>query len=181
MDHQRLSGERAGAGLSRLEQLAKFARVVPAHFMNRSLFLALLLCLSVAACNSPKGKWLHGTWTFDAEYTKQKLAESKSEANGKSKDLIDGLKDIASEFVTPQLVGALEGSQLRVTDKEIVTTTKDGNGKVHGYEVVDAPDANTLVVKQSDGEVNTYHREGDRFWLTSTGTVNIRAYFRRAK
>ena len=60
-------------------------------------------------------------------------------------------------------------------------TTKDGNGKAFGYEVFDGPNADTVIVKKSDGEVTKFHREGERFSMTSSGNVNIRVYFARAK
>ena len=72
-------------------------------------------------------------------------------------------------------------SQMNITDKDLVITLKDGNGKAFKYEVLYSPDADTLTLKRSDGEVTTFHRAGERFWITSTGTVNIRAYFLRAK
>ncbi len=124
-------------------------------------------------------KWLHGKWAFDIQQTKQKLTEAGHKKSGG--DLADLSKAFGDAIVAPQLVSALEGSQITITDKEFMMTTKDGNGKSFTYDVIEVPDADTVTVKMSDGEVNTFHREGERFWMTSTGNVNIRAYFLRSK
>jgi hypothetical protein len=124
---------------------------------------------TAATAHNPK--WLHGKWVFDLEHTNQKLAD----ANQKKEQ--GGLIDLAQALVVPQLISALEGSQVTVSEKEFRMTTKDGNGKVFSYEVIEVPDADTVTVKMSDGQVSTFHREGERFWMTSTGNVNIPAYF----
>lgn len=127
-----------------------------------------------------KAKWLHGKWVFDADYTKLKLEEAQQQSSAKKDGVIEGLKGIATGLLTAPLLGALEGAQLTVTDTELIMTGKDGNGKAFKYEVLEAPNAETLSLKQSDGEVKTYHREGDRFWTTA-GATSVRAYFRRVK
>ena len=127
--------------------------------MPRGLFTLLLTAsLCLASCGH-KAHWLRGKWVFDAEHTKEMLARTERQ-QPKPEGLVEGLKEIASGLVTPQLISALEGSQLNVTSKELIMTTKDGNGKAFAYEVVDRPDADTLTLKTADGEVTTYHREG---------------------
>lgn len=60
-------------------------------------------------------------------------------------------------------------------------TSKDGNGKTFPFQVLEASDGESVTLKQNDGEVTTYHREGDRFWTASTGNVKIPFYFKRAQ
>lgn len=38
-------------------------------------------------------------------------------------------------------------------------TTKDGNGKAFPYEVLEAAAGKSVTLKQTDGEVTTYHKE----------------------
>ena len=111
---------------------------------------------------------------FDLQRTQTALAADQAGTQ------VDGLQALANSMVVPNLISALDGSQILITEKEFVMTTKDGNGKAYTYTFMEAPDADTVRLKMSDGEVNTFHREGDRFWLTSTGNVKIRAYYQRA-
>ena len=165
------------------EQLQKHAE--RAGNVRETIYLLLGLREKMRAQSEPAAvdkattahdaKWLHGKWVFDLDQTKQKLAEAEKTKAQR------GLADLAHALVVPQLIGALEGSQIAISDKEFRMTTRDGNGKAFDYEVIETPDADTVTVKMSDGEVNTFHREGERFWMTSTGNVNIRVYFARAK
>ncbi|MGV3531738.1 MAG: hypothetical protein ACO1QR_05160 [Chthoniobacteraceae bacterium] len=117
--------------------------------------------------------WLHGKWTFDGEYTTQKYQEANK---GKES------ADLGEALVVPQLLEKLKGSTLRISEKEVVMTTKDGNGKAFPHEVLEAEEGKSVTMKQSDGQVTTYHKEGaDRFWTSSTGTVNVPFFFKRVQ
>jgi hypothetical protein len=118
-------------------------------------------------------EWLRGKWTFDAEYTQKKYNEAKKP---------EGTAALGEALVYPQLVEQLKGSNLKVTEKQVIMTTKDGNGKAFPYEVLEAAAGKSVTLKQTDGEVTTYHKEGeDRFWMASTGSVNVPFYFKRAQ
>jgi hypothetical protein len=133
--------------------------------------LAFLVCL-MASCSQPSGNWLLGEWEFDADYTTKKQAEKPQES-----DLIGATKAMVKEQLNEKMTGA----RLKVTEQEFVMTTKDGNGRSFTYTVEPGSDANAKVLKMSDGEVNTFHREDDRIWMNSTGNVNEPFYFKRKK
>jgi len=116
-------------------------------------------------------EWLQGKWIFDEEHTQQKYSEAKPR---------EGLDAVRHGLVYPQLVEQLKGAHVTVTDKEVVMTTKDGNGKAFPYQVLELSD-DSVTLKQNDGEVTTYHKEGQRFWTASTGNVNIPFYFKRTR
>jgi hypothetical protein len=142
--------------------------------------VALTIALSSTGCTH-RAKWLHGSWIFDREFTEQKLAENSRASSEQEKGLLGGLKSLATGLVVPQLIAAMDGTQIEFTEKEIIKTDTSGNGRASSYEIVGKADAQTITVKQADGEVATYHREGDRFWQTPTGAAQFRVYFRRLK
>jgi hypothetical protein len=141
--------------------------------------LGLAACLSIAVARvgpaqeaakaeAPSVGWLRGTWNFDEDYTAKKHKESKDD---------EGLGGL----VAGQLVAGLKGAKIKVTDKEVIMTTKDGNGQAERYEVLEVPDAETLTLKEAKGKVTTYHKEGDRFWIASTGSIRVPFYFKKEK
>jgi hypothetical protein len=91
----------------------------------------------------------------------------------------EGLDAIGNGLIYPQLVEKLKGSRISFNDVKLIMTTADGNGKSIEFKVIEAPDASSVTLKHSDGEVTTYHKEGERFWMASTGNVNIPLYFKR--
>jgi len=125
-----------------------------------------------AKTTAKPSEWLLGTWTFDAEYTAQKQAQPKKEV---------GLADIPAGAVVSQLNEKLKGARLVVTDKEFTMTRADGNGKSESYTLLPNSDPNVAQLKQSDGEVLAFHREGDRIWMASTGSVAEPFYFKRGE
>ena len=117
-------------------------------------------------------EWLLGDWVFDEEYTQKKQSEAKKEPS---------LADAAGSLVTSQLIAKLQGARLSITKQEFTMTTKDGNGKSMRYTALKAPDANTALLKEDNGDVTGFHRDGERIWMTSTGSVNEPFYFKRAQ
>jgi hypothetical protein len=116
-------------------------------------------------------EWLRGKWVFDEEHTQKKYSEAKPP---------EGLEAVRHGLVYPQLVEQLKGAQLTVTEKEAIMTTKHGNGKAIPYEVLENAADKSATLKENDGEVPTYHKEGGRVWTASTGNLNIPFYFKRA-
>lgn len=117
-------------------------------------------------------KWLLGEWVFDEEYTQKKQAGSKKGGD---------LSDLAGALVNPQLIAQLKGAKLKITEEEVIFTTQSGNGTAEKYTVLDVPDEKTVSLKEGEGEVTAYHREGDYVWINSTGTAPTPFYFRRVK
>jgi len=117
--------------------------------------------------------WLLGIWVFDEEYTRTKQKAARPD---------EGIPEAASATtVAAQLLEKLKGAKVTVTDSEINMTRADGTGKVDAYTVMPSADANIAQLKQENGEVVVFHREGDRIWMTSTGSVNEPFYFKKAK
>src|SRR5688572_9445220 len=115
--------------------------------MTRKLFVLLLLVLAISGC-AHRAKWLHGKWEFDREYTEQMLANQSKTADGEGRSLLEGLKDLATGLVIPQITELLEGARIEFTDKEIIATDRTGNGKATPYEVLETPDADTITIKE---------------------------------
>ncbi len=146
------------------------------------MILAALLGLAAPLCGhaqekavavtqaAPAPEWLSGNWTFDEEFTLKKHAEAKKEPT---------LTEAVGSMVTGQLVEKLKGATLRIVNNELTMTTRDGNGKSERFTVLEPPDKNTALLKDTKGEVTGFHREGDRIRMTSTGSVNEPFYFKR--
>lgn len=117
-------------------------------------------------------EWLRGKWVFDEEHTQRRYSEKKSP------EALDALRE---GLIYPQLISQLKGAHITVTDKDVTMTTKDGNGKAFPFQVLEASEGKSVTLKQNDGEVTTYHKEGERFWTASTGNVNIPFYFKRTQ
>jgi hypothetical protein len=115
--------------------------------------------------------WLLGSWVFDEEFTRTKQATDRPD---------DGIPE-ASAAVTAQLMEKLKGAKVTVTDSEINMTRADGTGKIDAYTVMPSADTNIAQLKQANGEVVVFHREGDRIWMASTGSVNEPFYFKKAQ
>jgi len=115
--------------------------------------------------------WLKGKWVFDQEFTEKKYGERKP---------AEGLTALTNGLIYPQLVSKLKGAQVTFKENEMVMTTADGNGKAYAITVIDAASPDAVTLKDKDGEVTTYHKDGERFWMASTGNVNIPFYFKRA-
>lgn len=147
--------------------------------MTRRFFLFLLASLLLTACTH-RAKWLHGSWIFDGERTAQVL-EQQSGRVGEDRGIIESLKDLATGLMAPPLIAKYQGTRIEFTDKEMIVTDSSGNGHAQTYEVLESPDANTLRLKHADGEIVTYHREGEHMWRVVTGTSGVRVYFRRLK
>jgi hypothetical protein len=126
---------------------------------------------TASATKNPELGWLKGKWVFDQEFTEKKYSESKP---------AEGLTALANGLVYPQLVSKLKGSNVSFQEGEMIMTTADGNGKAYAITVIDPPDSDSVTIKDKDGEVTTYHKEGERFWMASTGNVNIPFYFKQA-
>jgi hypothetical protein len=124
---------------------------------------------STATSSAP---WLIGKWVFDEEYTRAKHAKGQTD---------DGVPQAATAAVAAQMMEKLKGAKVTVTESEINMTRADGTGKVDAYTVMPSADANIAQLKQQSGEVVVFHREGDRIWMASTGSVNEPFYFKKAQ
>ncbi len=138
------------------------------------IFLAVI---ALAGCGS-QSRWLKGKWVVDLDYTQQQLRENPPEKADKSEGLGGMLQNLAHEMAAPLLIKTLSKAEITFTDTEIITTI-EGNGKATAYEIVETPDANTVVIKKSDGEVQTFERVDDRMRTTLSGAVPVLVYLKR--
>jgi hypothetical protein len=125
----------------------------------------------IEPANSAKN-WLIGRWEFDLEYTQSKLGENQRKAD---------VADAGPTSVTSQLLDKMKGATLVVTDSEISMTRGDGAGKSNRYVVVTTPDPNVLQLRQENGEVMSFHREGDRISSKSSGSADQPFFFKKAQ
>lgn len=115
--------------------------------------------------------WLLGSWVFDEEFTRAKQSADRGD---------DGIPE-ATAAVTSKMMEKLKGAKVTVTESEINMTRADGTGKVDGYTVMPSADPNIAQLKQANGEVVVFHRDGDRIWMASTGSVNEPFYFKKTQ
>lgn len=155
--------------------LPTLARKSSMPFLLRCLLLLPLLVVAVAGCDRDRG--LHGQWVFDRAYTESRLNQEKSAAPAKG--ILGEMKAGLVAMLVPTLIEKLDGSNLTITKKEMIITTKDGTGKAEGYVIVERPEANVWRVKKPDGTIETYTKEGDRLASATSGDVHFIAYFRR--
>lgn len=139
--------------------------------------IALLTVMALVGCGSP-GRWLKGKWVVDLDYTQQQLKEHPPEKAGQDAGLGGMLQNLAHEMAAPLLIRTLSKAEITFTDTEIITTI-EGNGKATGYEIVETPNADTVVIKKSDGEVQTFERVGQRMRTTLSGAVPVLVYLKR--
>ena len=136
--------------------------------------VSFLLLAILAGCG--KDSRLQGKWTFDREYTTAQLPKQPEAA--KDNGLL-AMKQSLNAMLVPMLLDKLDGSNLTITRKEIIMTTKEGSGQAQTYEVIERPADDTWRVKTSDGKVETYSLENDRLASPTSGDVNFKAYFKR--
>ena len=145
----------------------------------KTLQILCVILLTAGLIGCGKDRPLQGKWVFDRQYTESQLPEAPEKPQGSPSEL-DALKAPLVAMLIPQLIEKLDGCTLTVTSKEMVMTTRDGNGQANDYEVLERPDDHTWRVKGTDGKIETYTREGDRLSLMSTGDVHVKAYFKPA-
>lgn len=145
------------------------------HFAKA--WLAILVVVTLGGCSRP-GDWLKGKWVLDKELTRQKMEEKAADTAAKTDGLGGIMKDLASSMAAPMLLSMLQEAQIEFTGEEMITTV-NGSGQATAYEVMEAPDKNTAVIKKADGEIQTYRREGEHIVTTSPGPMAMPIYLGR--
>jgi hypothetical protein len=110
---------------------------------------------------------------FDEEFTRQKQAELQ-----KNRGSVSGAE---TPGLTSQLVDKMKGARVEVTDSQITMSRPDAPAKTQKFTIVESDDPNTVQLKQENGESLAFHREGDRMWMTSAGSVNEPFYFKKGQ
>jgi len=146
----------------------------------RHSFLAFLLVVVCFLAGCGRDSRLHGKWTFDREYTEAQLQTKQAEGKTKTESL-EGMKQQLVSMLVPQLIAKLDGSTLTIKPKEMILVTKDGTGTSEPYEIIERPAKDTWRTKKSNGDVETYTREGERLYSPASGDLHFNAYFKAAK
>lgn len=155
--------------------------------MKIPLALRILLLVLAAALLSGcgAGSWWQGKWTLDRPLTEQKFREAMA-AKTSAPPVQEGegiggfLRGAVSGLLEGMLLSALDNRVVEITDKEIISM-KDGAGTALNYEVMSRPDKDSVVIKQSDGEVQTWRRVGEHLVMPTTGDASFQVYFRRVE
>ena len=142
------------------------------------VLFAVGLVATFSGCS--KTRDLQGKWVFDRPYTEEHIPKEPEKPSASPAGMADAFKPALAAMLVPMLISQLDGAALTINSKEMIFTTKDGNGKANDYEVLAQPDAHTWQVKGTDGKIETYTREGDRLALAATGDLHMKMYFRRA-
>lgn len=142
------------------------------------LRLLLLLCFPffLTGCNA--SKWWIGKWQVDQEYTQKKVEEAQAAkpANDTGGNFLSGMADALGGM----LIAMMGDITIQITDKEVITM-QGGTGKSATYTVMERPTKDSVLIKQQDGEITTWYRDGEHLAITATGATNMKIYFRRVK
>jgi len=129
--------------------------------------LACILCISIGCSNSPN--WLQGVYVYDDAATSKALEASKNKNDGLA-GIMGGLGSIA-------LISQVTDIELTVTNTEIISD-KYGTGKVTQYEIHKKPTPDSVIIKTSDGDLQTIERYQDGIAVQFTGASAV-IYFKR--
>jgi hypothetical protein len=150
------------------------------HPLCRPAALTILACLSLLAAGCSKTpKWFVGTYEFDAVESLRPLMEkpddSKAQEPKKGGNFVQGL---ATAFAPLALMNQFEGATVTIKDGEIITM-KSGSGKVIQFEVYEKPDADTLVIKTSENNIETWTRTPTGIAQKLSGGIDLVVPFKR--
>ena len=141
------------------------------------LLLPVAVGLLVASCHSP-ASWLEGKWVLDSEYTQRQWEQAQAEQGQASGP--EALGQALGGLAGGLLLVALADVTFVFDGNEVIVLQANGNGEAHTFEVVEAPDADTLIIKKDNGEISTWYRDGDRIATVTDGGVHLKVYLKRA-
>ncbi len=134
----------------------------------RSTRQVLFLCAVASLCGcSPAGWWV-GRWEFDRTQTEIHRVQP-----------LDGLEGLLLEPLMDQMLASSEGRVIVLTRDELSSIQAGGSGATSEYEVVETPDAQTVVLRGANGHITTMHHEGQFLWHNSEGAITTPIYYRR--
>lgn len=141
---------------------------------HRSIFFllaALVASMSLAGCG---GSWLEGKWTFDREKTLESMAPPEDPNAAEDGGFLNGVISGLQKGLSQMMLNQLKDVEIEFTGEEM-RRTQYGNGEATAYEIIEKPDADTVVIKYSDGEINTVKRSdtGIRMLMPGDGTFWI--------
>ena len=145
------------------------------HFLRVSALCVTLTALTMlGGCSKKSDNWIIGKWAFDLEKTKANLP-----ANNKAQGVPDGLAQQMGEQLTNQLIDQMKNVVFDITAEKMTLISGSAAGKSDTYEIIERPDANTIVVKgDTSDETSTFIKSGKYICIPSTGAVQFKMYFK---
>lgn len=159
----------------------------PCCAMNPTLrppaVLLTLLCLTLLAAGCSKTpRWFLGTYEFDATESLRPLVEkagaAKDEQPKPDGGLAGAVQGLATVFAPFALMKEFEGATVTIKPGEIIIM-RGGSGKVVQFEVYQKPDADTVVIKTSENNIETWTRTPTGIAQKLSGGIDLAVPFKR--
>ena len=141
-------------------------------FLRVSVFCVTLSALTIfAGCSKKSDNWLIGKWAFDPEATKANLP-----ADNRAHGVPDSVAQEMGSQLTTQLIDQMNNVKLHITAEKITFTLGNGTEESHTYEIINRPNANTIIIKSK--EPATFIKSGKYICMPTTGDVQVNMYFK---
>jgi hypothetical protein len=142
-----------------------------AHLSKVSALCVTLTALTMlGGCSQDSDNWLIGRWAFDLEKTKANLP-----AANKAQGVPGSVEQQMAEQLTNQLIDQMKNVMFDITAEKITVISGSAAGKSGTYEIIERPDANTIVIKSD--ETSTFTKSGNHICVSTTGAVQFKMYF----
>ncbi|MEM9282688.1 MAG: hypothetical protein AAGA96_12740 [Verrucomicrobiota bacterium] len=141
------------------------------HRLILNFLAALVISASLTGCG---GNWLEGKWVFDQEQTLQSMTPPNEPSAAGDEGLLKGMISGLQKGISQMMMNQLKGVEVEFTGDEM-RRTQYGSGEAISYEIIEKPDAETVVIKFADGEINTVKRSetGIRMLMPGDGSFWI--------
>lgn len=145
------------------------------------LFRLTLLVIAASTLTGCGRSWLNGKWTLDRDTTVARLTAGQEKpgatpGEGFLKELVTGLQKGVSRLLLTQF----EGVEVEFTATEM-RRMRNGTGEAVVYEVIERPEAGTVVLKYADGEIVTWSRAETGIRMRLPGEEEHWIYFKPVK
>ncbi len=150
---------------------------------NINYFLCLSgLSIILSGCSG--SNWLVGKWQLDKDKTMKTFtgqtesAQSGDDEKNDFTDKVGGFFKSVGKGLTGALLDEFAYSSIEFTRSEVRMMNK-GKGEAVVYEIIERPASGVLVIKLADGEIVTWHREGEYIKQAAYGKDSAWLYFKR--
>ena len=153
-----------------------------------ALLRVSVMCVTLSAltlftgCSKKSDNWLIGEWEFDAETAKANMTTSNPinmPENMTGLSVPDEVKKKVVGQLSNQLTDYMANIKLTITSNKITSILPDETIS-YSYKIIKRPDANTIVVKSREGEINTFVRSGNNISMTTDGPIKVKMYLKPA-
>lgn len=134
--------------------------------------------LLLSGCS--ESNWLVGKWELDKDKSMKTFAGNPEADQSDFGKKVGGFFKSVGKGLTGALLDQFAYSRIEFTQSEVRMMNK-GKGEAIAYEIIERPDSGTLVIKLSDGEISTWHREGDYIKQAAYGEDSAWLYFKRGE